>query len=363
MKIAIDARMIGWTGPGTYTKRLLEFLQHIDQTNDYTVLLLKRNWESWEPKSPNFKKLLADFEPYSASEQIGLAYLLYRLKPNLVHFLMPNIPIFYFGRHITTVHDLTLIDYNTSRRVKWVYAVKRRVFRLVMWVAVRFSAHLITPTKFVKRQIVERYRTDESKITVTYEAVDTMNTKPESIERYSLPKEFILSVGNFYPYKNLGLVIDALVKLKANGRRVNFVAVGKTDYFTELLKRKAETLGVEDQVVFTGYATTGQLVSLYEKASLYVFPSLSEGFGLPGLAAMAQGVPVLAAKASCLPEVYGDAAMYFDPNDATSLASAITALLDAPAKLLQLKQAGSRQAEKYSWLKMASETLAVYEKL
>jgi glycosyltransferase involved in cell wall biosynthesis len=124
----------------------------------------------------------------------------------------------------------------------------------------------------------------------------------------------------------------------------------------------ADQLGVADQVTFVGYVSDGELVSLYRGAKAYINPSLSEGFGLQGLEAMAQGTPVLASRASCLPEVYGDAAEYFDPNDPADQARAIALMLDHGEVAERLRATGRKRLAQFSWKKMAQTILAVYEK-
>ena len=139
--------------------------------------------------------------------------------------------------------------------------------------------------------------------------------------------------------------------------------MGKEDWFWQQFKLGIRRLGLDKNVIFTGYVTDGELASFYQQASFLILPSLSEGFGLPGLEAMAAGLPVLSSNASCLPEVYGSAAEYFDPRNTDELAKKITSLLNSPERLGELRQLGLAQAKKYSWAKMAESTLAIYNRI
>ncbi len=172
---------------------------------------------------------------------------------------------------------------------------------------------------------------------------------------------FILYVGNYYPYKNVGRMIEAYAKSDAHARGLKFVIVGGTDYFRQQLDNLVDHLGLNQAVIFAGRVSDEQLAALYQHAELYVFPSLSEGFGLPGLEAMTHGTPVLSSNATCLPEVYGDAAEYFDPLDTTDMQTKLDSLLNDPKRLKELSVAGFSQSSHFSWSQMARLTLAVYK--
>lgn len=363
MKIVIDGRMLGWTGVGRYTHELLKNLEAIDRTNQYLVLIQDGDKTRWQPTATNFTAVTANIAPYSLGEQLKLPELLKSLAPDLVHFPAPNAPALFNGPKITTVHDLTLVDYQNVRGSWLIYQIKYWAFRLVIWRAIKSAAVVITDTKFVKSQITKRYHRGEQDVAaialgpiIPIPAASNMD--PIIIGPY------LLYIGNAYPYKNLQLLVDAYRVAKQKTPDLKLVLVGPKDLFYDRLEAEVQNQNQgqkqEESIVFMGRASDDQLASLYQHASLYVFPSLSEGFGLPGLEAMSYGLPVLAANASCLPEVYGGAAVYFDPVDAKDLASKITDLLAHPKKLEEMRTAGLEKVKEYSWRKMAEETLAVY---
>ena len=363
MRIAIDARMLFWTGIGRYTKALLSELEQIDHENEYVVLVRRADWALWDPTAPNFKKVEASINPYSYGEQWALYLQLKALKADVVHFTAPNTPLLYRGRRIVTIHDLTLLDYDTSRGkgiMKNLRGLKRLPFRLVLANDARFATSLITATDYVHDQLINRLGAPTKRVRTTLLAVDTDIAAPESLSRFGELGQYAFYIGNMYPYKNISSTIRALTALKGTHASLNLIVAGKRDGYSQELELLAKQLGISERVKFIGYVSDGEMVSLYRSASLYINPSLSEGFGLQGLEAMAQNIPVVAAEASCLPEVYGQAAVYFDPNDPADQARAMSRVLESRDIANELKAAGKERIKEFSWRRMAEETLEAY---
>jgi glycosyltransferase involved in cell wall biosynthesis len=272
----------------------------------------------------------------------------------------------YRGKRIVTVHDLTLLDYDTSRGTgvsKVVKKLKRVPFHRILSENVRSAQALITPTEYVKSQLVRRFNVAAKRVHVTHLAADPSMAKPEPLDRFKIGGEYLLFVGAVYPYKNAGAIVEALKTLSPKYPQLKLVVTSRPGFFREELLGLAARLGVADRLVLTGYVSDGELVSLYQKAALYVYPSFSEGFGLEGLEAMAQGLPVLAARSSSLPEVCGDAAEYFDPYNTVELAEKIDALLSDDSRRRRLRQLGDVQYRRYSWHATAEQTLSLYKQL
>lgn len=365
MKIVIDGRMTGerWTGIGLYGRKLIEQLQQIDRTNQYIILLDREEYGAWRPSAPNFRKVLAPYKVYGFGEQIVLPFKLWALKPDLIHFLHFNLPIVYRSRRIVTIHDTTLVDFNTSPG-GLLTDLKYRIKRLGMLGVLRFGITantIITPSQATKDSLVKRYGSGLGKhITVTHEAVD-LPSQPSTHPLTHRPAK-LLYVGNLYPYKNVGLILQALPQIIAALPGTTLTIVGQTPSFSERLEAQSRKLGLDQAVNFAGFARPSQLDRLYTETTLFIFPSLSEGFGLPPLEAMAHGTPVLAARASCLPEILGSAAHYFDPHNPRDLAQKTTELLNDSKKLVDMQSKGFAQLKKYSWKHMAEQTLEVYKK-
>ena len=360
MNIVFDARWLGRTGIGRYAEELLAQLQQLDQVNEYQVLLLPEHFATWKPVAPNFHPVRTTSDVYTWQEQLLLPWQIWRLKPDLVHFTSFNLPIFYPGRFVATIHDLTLVRFKNVRGgllKRLIYEFKYWVMRGILRVVTARAERIIAPCEFTKDDILRHYRIPPTHVTVTYESVGKVYDKPTPLK---LPEKFIMYLGNTYPYKNIGRLIEAFAATKARHQDTKLVLAGNTPYFTDQLKLQAKKLGVERDVMFLGRISDGEAATTYHQAQLFVFPSLYEGFGLMGLEAMTLGTPVLAARASCLPEIYGDAAAYCDPMNVHDIAKQIDFLLDHPERREELRAAGRRQVKTYSWKKMAQETLAVY---
>jgi glycosyltransferase involved in cell wall biosynthesis len=356
MHIAIDARIIN-SSTGTYVERLLHYLEKIDTENTYTVLVPSKDLGYWTPTNPHFSVVAADFPNYSFAEQTGFKTFLDKLAPDLVHFCMPQQPLGYKGTHVTTVHDLTLLKTYNSDKNWLVFHAKQLVGRYLFKKVGKTSAHIITPTQFTKDEYVAYAGISPDKVTVTYEAADV---SIDSLTPYDHPfGRFIMYVGQQSDYKNIRRLGDAHQKLLTKHPDLGLILVGKKNASSRKNEAYFDEKGYKN-IIFTDFIPNEQRDWLYTQAAAYVFPSLMEGFGLPGLEAMGYGTPVASSNATCLPEVYGDAAHYFDPTNTDAIARAIDDILTNDILRQQLIKKGHEQLKKYSWERMAKQTHAVY---
>lgn len=359
-RIVIDARELR-TSTGRYIERLVNYLQEIDTdlSHRYIILLKPKDMEGWKPKSKRFTAVACKYKEFTFGEQLGFAWQLYRLRPHLVHFGMTQQPVLYFGKVVTTMHDLTTLRFTNPAKNKLVFKIKQWVYeRVIKWVAYK-SRHIIVPSEYVKDDVAKFTRTNSRKITVTYEAGDQVDAKPEELPALK-DRQFLMYIGRPTPHKNLRRLIESYLQLKQDHPDLQLVLAGKIDANYKRIARYVKKLDAPD-VIFTDYVSDGQLRWLYENCVAYVFPSLSEGFGLPGLEAMASGAPVISSNATCLPEIYGDAALYFEPRDVADMTKTINKVLTKPELRSQLVASGKKQVAKYSWQHMAEQTLAVYK--
>lgn len=354
--IAIDARIIK-SSTGRYVERLLHYLEKTDNDNDYTILVRTKDEGYYVPTNPRFTIQVADFADYSFSEQIGFKKLLDSLSPDLVHFCMPQQPVLYTGKHVTTIHDLTLLKTYNSDKNWVVFHIKQLVGRFVFKHVAKSSSHIIAISEYTKQDILNFVSIPADKITVTLEAADVIETTPVP---YKHPfKQFIMYVGSQSDYKNIRRLGDAHQKLLATHPDLGLILVGKVNDSAKINQAYFEKQGYKN-ILFTGFVSDEELAWLYSNTSAYVFPSLMEGFGLPGLEAMGYGAPVASSNATCLPEINGDAAVYFDPLDVDDMVKSISSLLDDQLLKESLIQKGYAQFKKYSWERMAQQTHAVY---
>jgi glycosyltransferase involved in cell wall biosynthesis len=176
-----------------------------------------------------------------------------------------------------------------------------------------------------------------------------------------LPEQFILSLGTIEPRKNLASLLEAYRVLRNQGSDLGLVIVGKKGWLYEGFFHRLRELGLENEVLFTGFVPDEDLPAICSAAELFVFPSLYEGFGLPVLEAMACGAPVITSNVSSLPEVAGNAALLVDPASVRELTEAMAAVLQDEELRTSLQSKGPKQAARFSWEKAARETLAVYQ--
>lgn len=346
MKIGIDARLINETGVGRYIRNLIRELVRIDITNRYIVFVRD---DSWNPPNERWEKRIVDIPWHSISEQLIFPWFLVKEHLDLVHIPYFNVPIFYPGKFIVTIHDLTILHFDTGKATTLplpLYKLRRLGYYLALAIGLRRAHKIIAVSQTTKQEIIDHFRIDPDKIVVTYEAVDekvkNQKSKVKSLKRI-IADPYFLYVGNAYPHKNLETLLHAFQE-----NTTKLVLVGKIDFFYERLKKNI----VNRNVIFFGQANDEQLINLYTHASALVFPSLMEGFGLPALEALSLGCPVIVSDIPVFHEILGDQATYFNPHDPEDIAQKLARNVVRPKKVV---------LDGYSWSKLASDTLAVYE--
>jgi glycosyltransferase involved in cell wall biosynthesis len=359
-KIVIDAREYT-TSTGRYMFRLVQYLERLDDQHDYTLLLKPADMDVYPLNNPRFSKEACPHKEFTFDEQIGLKRQIKRLKPDLVHFGKDHQPVLYRSKTVTTMHDLTTTRFHNPSKQPIVFKFKQLVYKKVVKRVARKSNAILTGSQFVKDDIARFTGVNPDKITVTYEAADPITEAAEAIPELK-GKQFIMYIGRPMPHKNLERLIEAFGQLKAQHPDLILALAGKQDANYQQIQKSVQNQNTRG-VVFTGFVSEGQLKWLYENCAAYVFPSLSEGFGLPGLEAMLHGAPLVSSNATCLPEIYGEAAHYFDPRDVTAMSDAINEVLTDKNLRQQLIDKGRGQAAKYSWQRMAEQTLAVYNQV
>lgn len=370
MRIIIDGRMIEESGIGRYIRNLINSLQKLDQQNEYSILLLKKDFDKLTMKN-NFKKVIADFRWYGLSEQLNLPKLLRDLKPDMVHFPHFNVPIFYEGKFIVTIHDL-IHQHFQMRRVTLhdplTYKIKQFGYKKIFKNAVSKSAKILVPSNYVRDLMIEEWGVDDKKITVTYEAVDDkilsigskMSQKEikEIMGKFQIKESYLFYIGNTHPHKNVESLIKVFGQLRKKYRNLQLVLSGNDNYFWQRIKKEFN----QRDIIYTGFITDEELVALYKSAKCLVMPSFEEGFGIPILEAMACSCPVVSSNAGALPEVGGNAAIYFDPYNKEDMVKMISRVLDDKDLRDELIKAGQVRIKIFSWEKLAKQTLEEYLK-
>jgi len=370
MRIGLDARMYRSStgGIGTYSQQLIRHLARLDQKNQYFVFLTKEDLREYDVRAVNFKPVLVNIPHYSLWEQLKLPSILRKYRLDLVHFLHFNHPIFYKGRFVVSIHDLTITKFPAGPRQK--NPIKYFFYREVMVDAIKRSIFISSLSQATKNDLLKKYSIKPTKVKVVPLATDR-RFKPVSadqaqpiLEKYRLKKPYILFVSQWRSHKGINYLLKAMELLRERFQQKELIItmVGcKSNRFPGMGRKvdKAKRAGL---VQTSGFVEKEALPAIYSQAEVFVFPSLYEGFGLPPLEAMACGTPVASSNLSCMPEVLGPAPLYFDPRDPADIALKINTLLTNQKLADRLIKRGFKQVRKYSWQKTAQETLNLYQK-
>lgn len=374
-KILFDGRFLSLfhAGIGRYSSELLKSLLALDKKQKYILLLLPNSeldkdlQRALNERDEPVEIIETSAGHYSFAEQTTLLSLLNKIRPDLVHFPHFNHPIFYKGEFVVTIHDLTLSDYNERGNF-----FKRFIYEKVINHAAQGSKKIFTVSDFVKKQLTKEYSLSLQKVITTYNGIDskfTRITNPKTLERserYGLRDPYIVSVGQWRSHKNLLRLVEAFSKLIEKNNKcpnLKLAFVGRKEAKYPQLEDRIKSLGIEKRVIFTGFVKDEDLPVIYNNAIAFVFASLSEGFGLPGLEAQACGVPVVSSDRTALPEVFGEGAVYFNPENVTDMTDKIAKVLVDDKLQDKLKKLGILNAKKFSWDTTAQKTLAVYREL
>jgi glycosyltransferase involved in cell wall biosynthesis len=367
MRVAIDARKLHDFGIGTYIRNLLKQLARLDRDTEYVLLTREEDLSVAHQLGANFRTVLEPAPNYSVREQIHVPWVLLREKPDVFHAPHYVLPIGVRAHSVVTIHDCIhlMFPQYLPNRAAYTYA------RLAMWSATRRSDCILTVSQASKRDILHFFAVPPEKIEVIYNAFDerfSREPNEEAVarvrERYQLDKRFVLYVGNIKPHKNLVRLIEAFAALrKGELEDVKLLIIGDEISRLPALRRAVHSLKLHKHVRFLGYQPDDTLAILYRLASVFVFPSLYEGFGLPPLEAMASGTPVVTSNVSSLPEVTGDAAVLVDPYDVTSIEDGMRRVLTDPALAASMRERGLQRAREFSWERSVKRTLEVYQKV
>lgn len=358
-------------GVGRYVMKLVETVLKYDKVNEYVLFL--RSSHTHEFRDHKRVKVVETKIPiYSFSEQLILPIVFAKEKLDLLHIPVFNAPLLYPGKYILTIHDLIKHDskgLETTTRQAWMYLLLRAGYLFLSALITKRASHIIVPTEFVKNDVAKRLRVPQNKISVTYEAVSgslkevslTDVQKKKVLEKFSLQQPFMVYTGNVYPHKNVDLLIDAIATHNRNKEAdLQLALICSRSVFWERLNKKIHEKKLDRTVKMLGYLEDKDVSDIYSLALALIHPSKMEGFGLTGLEAMSLGLPVISSNSSCLPEVYGDAALYFNPESEADLVSKIGQLIKDPSLRESLIASGYHQVRKYSWSKMGKETIAIY---
>ena len=364
MRIGIDARKLHDFGIGTYIRNLILELAKIDRTNEYVLLTRPQDVSVADSLGDNFRAVPNRSENYSFAEQLSIPMAVKRERLDLFHSTHYVLPALTPSRSVVTIHDCIHLMFPEYLRHRLGYAYARAS----LFTAAHKSDRILTVSEQSKRDILKFIEVPPEKIVVTHNAIDDRVSVPPSDEevkrtreRYQLSQSYLLYVGNIKPHKNLERLIEAFHLVRAQGRsELELLIIGDEISKLQSLRRAVHKYDIHRYVRFLGYVPDMTLAVLYRLASVFVFPSLYEGFGLPPLEAMASGTPVVTSDVSSLPEVVGDAAVLVDPYSAQAIADGILKVLRSSHLRDELRQRGLRRAQEYSWARSVERVHRVY---
>jgi glycosyltransferase involved in cell wall biosynthesis len=366
--VAIDAHLLsgqaGYRSAGVH-QYIYHLLRHLGQADDrlrYTVLLGEG-------------VLLPDFALTSlqsrwstsraavrvAWEQLVQPWVLHRIGADLVHGPVFVGPLLAHCPVIVTIHDLSFIRFPDLFR-----PVNRLYLTVLTRLSARCARRLIAVSAHAAAESTRLLGVPRERVDVVYHGVDPVFRPLPADEiaafrrRRGLPERFVLFVGTLEPRKNLVRLVEAFARIRDS--RVGLVLAGGKGWLYDDLFARVEALGLDEEIVFPGYVMNDELPLWYNAATVFGYPSVYEGFGLPVLEAQACGTPVLTSNISSLPEAAGDGALMVDPYDVEALAAGLDRLLEDERLRYELRERGLAHARQFSWPHTARETACVYRR-
>ncbi len=352
-------------GVSVYTLKQLYYFQEHASPSLRFIVYLKNPPHNDLPDETEFFK----YEVVRGSFMWSQIFLPLALLKNA--FSHERIDVFFSPAHyaprfcpcqtVVTIHDVAYLHYPDE-------FLKRDLYQLKNWTnySIRKASKIITVSKTTKKDVMSFYKIPEKKIEVVYNGfekeiddTDVPKTMDEIDGKITPP--YILYVGTIQPRKNIITLIRAFSLLQKTNPELTLVITGKKGWLFDQIFKEAKKEYLENKIIFTGYVTDEELVYLYRKAFCFALPSFYEGFGIPVLEAMSNGTPVVSSFSSSLPEVGGEAALYFDPADYRDLADKLKLLYGDKKLRNELVRKGRERIKQFSWDTCAASTLKILQ--
>jgi len=373
MNIGFDAKRIvqNNTGLGNYGRYVIEILSRFYPDNHYFLFAPKRK------KNERLSLLHAQANvsfvfPSGIRRMVPTIWRTFGIRKDLInsksaifHGLSNELPI---GmphskmKKVVTIHDLIFLRYP-----EFYHPIDRWVYRWKFQHACRIADRIIAVSECTKRDIVSFFSIPEEKITVVYQGCHRQFSQPvtdekklEIMEKYKFPPRFLLYVGSIEPRKNLLLVVKALSRIPDD---IHLVAIGKATSYQTIVEAYARQSGLESRLHIRNNFLFSDLPATYQSATVFLYPSFYEGFGIPIIEALSCGVPVIAATGSCLEEAGGPDSVYVNPENDRELAARITEIVNNESLANQMKEAGEMYVKRFDDEKTASEIIRIYKNL
>jgi glycosyltransferase involved in cell wall biosynthesis len=366
-RIGIDARKLQDFGIGTYVRNLVRSLAELpagEPAVRYVLLVRPEDREQLADLPANFELVVESSPVYSARELVTLSWQLWRQHLDLYHATHYVLPAALSSRVVVTIHDIIHLLYPEflPSRLAFLYA-RRMIHR-----SLTRGDRIIAVSQNTRADLMQHFAVNGKKIEVIYNGVEDLFRRPlpeDEIERWlrslGITRPYLLFVGNPKPHKNLDTVVQAYARARQLAPfDAPLVCVGNRSGSEFKIRQRAEHLGLGEQVRLLGHVAQEALPAIYQGATLFLYPTLYEGFGLPVIEAMASGVAVITSSTSALKEIAEGYAHLVDPLDIPAMAKAIAQCMTDHEHRAALARLGRRRAEDFRWEQTAARTLAVY---
>lgn len=381
MKIAFDAQPllggaksgVGFCEDGLVNSLLEQYPEH-EYMLEYFSIRNHGTKEALLKKYTDKKAVLSPCKWFPGSlYRMASAYLpvpycmMFPKKKQLTHFFNYYVPPFVRGKKVVTVHDMVIRACPETVRKKTLWFLRRTLKK-----SIRRADCIITDSEFSKKEILKYYNVPMEKISVVYCGVDTKRFKPlenkETLEqvkeKYGIRGDYFLYLGTLEPRKNLVRLVQAYAKAKQGREDFPYlVLAGGKGWMYEEIFQTVKTLGLDKEIIFTGYVEDGEVPVLMGGAFAFCFPSMYEGFGMPVLEAMACGTPVLTSKDSSMEEIAGRAAVLVDALSTDSIAESLGMLYEKEELRKELTRKGMLNIKGYTWETAGEQLMQVYQDL
>ncbi len=338
-------------GVSVYTNELLKYFK-TESSKDlrFLVYLREQPKKSLPSESDFFKFAIVRGKTLWLQLYLPIYFITHQ-KPDIFFSPAHFVPRFGKLKSVVTIHDLSYFYYPNE-------FLKKDLYKLSRWTkySVNKALEVIAVSENTKKDLIKHYSVPERKIKVIHNGFEKNIKTPRKI---NVKKPYIFYVGTLQPRKNISLLITAFDKFVNKHKDFNLVIAGKKGWLYEDIFKQVEKLDHKNKILFTGSVSDEELVYLYQNAFVFVMPSLYEGFGIPVLEAMNYGCPVISSNSSSLPEVGGDACLYFNPEKENELLEQLNLLVDNEQLRQDLIKKGKEQIKKFSWQKSAIRTLEV----
>lgn len=347
------------TGIGNYVVDLITAMHQVAPTVHFSMGVRLKKYFKREYVVRRFKSKRVTVLPL-----VPPVYSLLAGRIDLFHALGVRLPYYGEFKKVVTIHDLNTIENPEFTRPDW---AKNRAARIEE--TINRADAIVTPSEFTRQRILSRFAYPEEWIRTVFHGVDLdlySRKDPEKVAAFTkkvgLDRPYLLHVGAYVPRKNKIGLVRAFAQSYARKEGLLVLAGSKRGTYAEVAA-EVEKLGIQDAVRYLGYVEREEVALLMQGARVFAFPSFYEGFGLPVLEAMAIGTPVMAAHASCLPEVGGDTVEYFDPKSVESMVSSLNRLWEDETRRSVLTKKAIERAKEFTWQRAAKATLALYQEV